>query len=50
MHPINPAALASYRKAFAHGGGKNDPGDAKLIAEYLKHYQYRLRPSAATNR
>ena len=24
IYPVNPAALAAYRKAFAHGGGKND--------------------------
>ena len=28
IYPVNPAAMASYRKAFAHGGGKNDPTDA----------------------
>ena len=42
--PINPAALASYRKAFAHGGGKNDPSDAQLLAKYLQHYHEELRP------
>ena len=44
IYPINPAALASYRKAFAHGGGKNDPSDAMLLAEYLQHYVEKLRP------
>jgi len=44
IYPINPAALASYRKAFAHGGGKNDPSDAMLLAEYLQHYIDKLRP------
>lgn len=44
IYPINPAALASYRKAFAHGGGKNDPSDAMLLAEYLRHYIEKLRP------
>ena len=44
IYPINPAALAAYRKAFAHGGGKNDPGDAMLLCQYLKHYQEKLRP------
>jgi transposase len=44
IYPINPAALASYRKAFAHGGGKNDPGDAMLLAQYLQHYIDQLRP------
>lgn len=50
--PVNPAALASYRKSFKHGGGKNDPVDAKLIAQYLQNYRAELRPlvnnSAAT--
>ena len=44
IYPINPAALASYRKAFAHGGGKNDPGDAMLLCQYLKYYIEKLRP------
>ncbi len=44
IYPINPAALASYRKAFAHGGGKNDPSGAMLLAEYLQHYIDKLRP------
>jgi transposase len=44
IYPINPAALAAYRKAFAHGGGKNDPGDALLLCQYLNHYIEQLRP------
>jgi transposase len=44
IYPVNPAALASYRKAFAHGGGKNDPGDAALLAESLENYLDKLRP------
>jgi transposase len=44
VYPVNPAALASYRKAFAHGGGKNDPSDARRLAEYLQHYIDQLRP------
>jgi transposase len=44
IFPINPAQLASYRKAFAHGGGKNDPTDAWLQVQYLQHYRQRLRP------
>ena len=39
-----PNALSNYRKAFAHGGGKNDPVDAKLILQYLEHYREQLRP------
>jgi len=44
IYPINPAALAAYRKAFAHGGGKNDPGDAMLLCQYLGHYIKQLKP------
>ncbi|MDA8563679.1 IS110 family transposase [Mariniblastus sp.] len=44
IYPINPAALAAYRKAFAHGGGKNDPGDALLLCQYLEHYLEKLKP------
>jgi transposase len=44
IYPINPAAMASYRKAFAHGGGKNDVVDAKLLAQYLIHYIDQLKP------
>jgi hypothetical protein len=39
IFPVNPNALANYRKAFAHGGGKNDPVDARLIAQFLQHYR-----------
>jgi transposase len=41
---VNPAALASYRKSFKHGGGKNDSVDAKLILKYLQNYRSELRP------
>ena len=44
IFPINPAALANYREAFAHGGGKNDPSDAKLLGQFLQHYHQQLRP------
>ena len=44
IYPVNPAALASYRKAFAHGGGKNDPVDAQLLAQFVAHYRNHLRP------
>lgn len=44
IYPVNPNALANYRRAFAHGGGKNDPVDAKLILQYLEHYRDQLRP------
>ena len=44
VFPVNPNALANYRKAFNHGGGKSDPVDARLIAQYLQHYRERLLP------
>lgn len=44
IYPLNPTALANYRKAFAHGGGKNDPLDASLILQFLKLYHGKLRP------
>lgn len=38
LYPIDPAKLASYRKAFAPSGAKGDPVDAHLILDYfLKH-------------
>ena len=43
IFPVNPLALASYRKAFAPGGGKNDPVDARLIMQFLEHYREQLR-------
>lgn len=44
IFPVNPAALANYRKAFAHGGGKNDPADAQLLCQYLSHYSLGSAP------
>lgn len=43
IFPLNPLALANYRKAFAPGGGKNDPVDAKLIMQFVEHYRDQLR-------
>jgi transposase len=43
IFPLNPLALANYRKAFAPGGGKNDPVDAKLIMQFVLHYRAQLR-------
>jgi transposase len=43
IFPVNPGALANYRKAFAPGGGKNDPVDARLIMQFLQHYLAQLR-------
>lgn len=44
IYPINPSAMANYRKAFAHGGGKNDPVDAKLLSQFIDHYREQLQP------
>ena len=44
IRPVNPQALANYRKAFHHGGGKSDPVDAQLILQYLQHYRTKLLP------
>ena len=43
IYPVNPNALANYRKAFAHGGGRTDPVDANLILQFLLHYREQLR-------
>ena len=40
-------ALANFRKAFAHGGGKNDPTDAMLLAEFLQKHFGNTRTAAS---
>jgi hypothetical protein len=42
IFPVNPLAMANYRRAFAPGGGKSDPVDARLIMQFLQHYRYKL--------
>lgn len=44
IYPINPHAMACYRKAFAHGGGRSDPVDARLIMQYLSVNRPQIRP------
>lgn len=44
IYPVNPKALANYRSAFAHGGGKNDPVDARLILRFIEQNRDQLRP------
>lgn len=44
LYPVNPKQLARYREAIYPSGGKNDPGDAGLLAEFLRHHRDRLRP------
>ena len=36
LYPINPVTLAKYREAFAPSRAKDDPGDARLLAEVLR--------------
>lgn len=43
LFPLNPKQLASYRKAFAPSGGKNDPGDAELLARFVREHHGLLR-------
>ncbi len=44
LFPLNPKQLASYRAAFRPSGGKNDPGDAELLARFLREHYTQLRP------
>ena len=44
IYPVNPSALANYRSAFAHGGGKNDPVDARLILKFIEQNREHLKP------
>jgi transposase len=45
-HPVvavQPNAIKAWRDAEILSGAKNDPGDAALLAEYLRLRQHRLR-------
>jgi transposase len=44
IYPVNPRALADYRRAFAVSGAKGDPRDADLLAEMVSLHADRLRP------
>ncbi len=44
LYPINPKQLSRYRDAIHPSGSKNDPGDAKLLAWFLKRHADQLRP------
>jgi transposase len=43
LYPINPRQLSSYRDSMFPSGSKNDPGDARLLADFLEHNQHKLR-------
>ena len=44
LYPINPKQLSRYRDAIHPSGCKDDPGDAKLLAQFLKLHAEQLRP------
>jgi transposase len=41
--PIQPHARKAWRRAQGLAGAKSDPGDAALLADYLRCLQHRLR-------
>lgn len=44
LYPINPQALANYRKTFAISGAKDDPSDAALQLDFLIKHRDQLNP------
>jgi len=42
LYPINPVTLSRYREAFAPSRAKDDPGDARLLAEILRLHRDKL--------
>jgi transposase len=44
LYPVNPKQLARYREAINPSGSKDDPADARLLAQFLQHYGAQLRP------
>jgi len=43
LYPLNPQALANFRRAFTVSQAKDDPTDAQLLWEYLLKHRDRLR-------
>lgn len=43
LFPLNPKQLAKYRQAFSPSGAKDDPGDAELLARFVREHHRRLR-------
>jgi transposase len=41
--PVSPNAIKTWRESEVLSGAKSDPGDAEVIAEYLRLRQHRLR-------
>src|SRR6266436_3415452 len=46
LYPVNPRALADYRRAFKMSGAKDDPLDADLLCELVCLHADRLRALA----
>lgn len=44
--PVKPNAIKIWREAEVLSGAKSDPGDAHVIADYLRVRFHRLRPAA----
>lgn len=44
IYPVNPAASAAYRQAFAVSGAKGDIPDSDLLSEMVSLHANRLRP------
>ena len=43
--PVKPYAIKAWRESEVLSGAKSDPGDAEVIAEYLRRRAQRLRPA-----
>ncbi len=46
VYAINPLAVARYRDRHHVGGGKSDPGDAKVLADVVRTDRHNHRPVA----
>ncbi|MGH6629051.1 MAG: IS110 family transposase, partial [Burkholderiales bacterium] len=44
LYPLNAAAVARYRQAFATSRAKDDPTDAELLADLLAKHRDEFRP------
>ena len=43
VYPVNPKAVADYRKSRFPSGSKSDTADAQLLADYLREHHSHLR-------
>jgi len=43
LYPINPRSLAKYREALYPSRAKDDPTDAELLCDFLRHHQRQLK-------